>query len=112
MSATIARREGHEQLEQSDMHLAWNMAKIAKGGVSRTAIEETQQLTNKPCTDVREEQKRGVVFPWHIIVKAAIERHPVMVRENQTDHCLSGHYGTAKHPLTHWRLKGMAAPPN
>jgi len=43
MSATMARQGGWVQLEQSDMRLALNMAKMAKGGFSRTAIEETQQ---------------------------------------------------------------------
>jgi len=32
MSATMARQGGRVQLEQSDMRLAWNMAKTAKGG--------------------------------------------------------------------------------
>jgi histone H3/H4 len=48
MSATMARQGGREQLEQSDMCLALNMAKMAKGGFSRTAIEEMQQLFKKP----------------------------------------------------------------
>jgi len=32
MSATMARQGGRVQLEQSDMHLALNMAKMAKEG--------------------------------------------------------------------------------
>jgi len=44
MSATTARQEGRVQLEQSDMHLTLNMAKMAKGGFSLAAIEEMQQL--------------------------------------------------------------------
>jgi len=44
MSATMARQGGRVQLEQSDMCLALNMAKLAKGGFSLAAIEETQQL--------------------------------------------------------------------
>jgi len=55
MSATMAREGGHVQLEQSDMRLALNMAKMAKGGFSRTAIEETQRLIMKPHAVVREE---------------------------------------------------------
>ena len=52
MSATMARQGGGVQLEQSDMRLALNMAKMAKGGISRAAIKETQQLIKNPCTEV------------------------------------------------------------
>jgi hypothetical protein len=38
----MARQGGHVQLEQSDMRLALNMAKMAKGGFSRAEVEETQ----------------------------------------------------------------------
>jgi hypothetical protein len=111
MSATMARQGGRVQLEQSDMRLALNMAKMAKGGISRAAIEETQQLIKKPRAEVREKKKRGVEFPGHNKVKAAIERHPAMVRENQTDGCLPCQNGTAKNPETRWRRKGKRAPP-
>jgi len=60
MSATMAREGGWVQLEQSDMRLALNMAKMAKGGVSRSAIEKTQFLIKKPWAAVRQEKKRGV----------------------------------------------------
>jgi len=73
MLAAMAWREGCVQLEQSDMRVALNMAKIAKGGVWRAAIEETQYLIKKPCAKVREEMKQGVEFPGHNTVKAAIE---------------------------------------
>jgi len=65
-----------------------------KAGVSRAAIEETQQLIRKLRADFREEKKRGVVLPGHNMVKAAIERHPAMVRQNQTDSCLPCQKGT------------------
>jgi len=55
MSATIARQGGRVQVEQSDMRLALNMAKMAKGGFSRDAIEETQQLIKIPRAEVRVE---------------------------------------------------------
>ena len=42
-------------MEQSNMWLAMNMAKMAKGGFSRAAIEEMQYLIKKPCTEIREE---------------------------------------------------------
>jgi len=82
MSATMARQGGRVQLEQSDMRLALNKAKMADGGFSRATIEEMQQLIKKPRAEVREEKKQGVEFPGHRQVKAAIERHAAMVYEN------------------------------
>jgi hypothetical protein len=52
MSATMARQGGRVQLEQSDMHLALNMAKMAKEGFSPAAIEETKYLIKKPRAEV------------------------------------------------------------
>ena len=57
MSATMARQGGRVQLEQSDMGLALNMAKTAKGGFSCAAIKEMQQLIKIPHAEVREEKK-------------------------------------------------------
>jgi hypothetical protein len=111
MSATMARQGGRVQLEQSDMRLAFNMAKMAKEGFSRTAIEETKYLIKKPHAKVREEKMRGVEFPGHKKVKAAIQRHPAMLRHNQTPGCLPCQNGTAKNPQTRWRRKGTGAPP-
>jgi len=113
MSATMARQGGWVQLEQSDMHLALNIAKRAKERFSRAAFEETQQVIKKPGAKVREEKKWGGVFPRHNKVKAAIEGHPANVRENQTDGCLPCQNGTAKNPQTCWRRlgTGASAPP-
>jgi len=111
MSATVARQGGRVQLEQSVMCLALNMAKMARGGFSRTAIEETQQLIKKLRAEVRKEKKQGVQFSGHRKLKAAIERHPAMVYANQTDGCLACQNGTAKNPRTRWRRKGTGAPP-
>jgi hypothetical protein len=69
----MARQGGRLQLEQSNMLLALNMVKMAKGGFSRATIQETQQLIKKPRAEVREEKKRGVEFPRHQKVKAAME---------------------------------------
>ena len=88
MSATMARQGDRVQLEQSDIRLALSMAKMTKGGFSRATMEETQQLIKKPRAEVREEKKRGVEFPGHNKVKAAIERHLAMGYKNQTDGCL------------------------
>jgi len=111
MSATMARQVGRVQLEQSDMRLALNMAKIAKGGFLRAAIKETQQLIMKPRADVQEEKKLGVEFPGHQKVKAALERHLAMVYKNHTAGCLPCQNGTANNPVTRWRSKGTATPP-
>ena len=73
MSATMARQGGRVQLEQSNMRLALNKAKIAKEGFSGTAIQQTKILMKKPCAEVRDEKKRGVEFPGHQDVKAAIQ---------------------------------------
>ena len=52
MSATMARQGGQVQLEQSDMPLALNIAKMAKEGFLRAAIEETKYLIKKPRAKV------------------------------------------------------------
>jgi len=85
MSATMARQGGWVQLEQSDMRLALNKAKMAKEEFLRATIEETQQLIKKSRAEVREEKTRRVEFPSHKKVKAAIDRHPAMVYKNFTD---------------------------
>jgi len=111
MSATMARQGGQVQLEQSDMRVALNMAKMAKKEFSCAAIEETKYLIQKPRAEVREEKKRAVEFPGHKEVKAAMQRHPAMLRQNQTSGCLACQNGTAKYPQTSWRRKGTGAPP-
>jgi len=102
---------GQVQLEQSDMCLALNMAKMATGGFSCAAMEETQFLIKKLQAKVREEKKWGVEFPGHKNVTAAMERHLAMLRENQTDGCLPCQDGTAQNPQTRWWRKGTAVPP-
>jgi len=54
MSATMVRQGGQVQLEQSDMQLALNMAKMAIEEFSRATIEEMQLLMKKPRAKVRE----------------------------------------------------------
>jgi hypothetical protein len=106
----MARQGGHVQLEQSDMRLAFNIAKMAKGGLLRAAVEETQYLIKKPGAEVPEEKKWGVEFPGHNTVKAAIARHPAMLRQNLTPGCLPCQNDTTKNPQTRWRRKGTGAP--
>jgi len=107
----MARQGGRVQLEQSDMHLASNMAKMAKGGFSRAAIGETQFRIKQPWSDVLAEQKRRVEYPGHENVKAAMEWQPAMLRGNQMDGCLQCHNGTPQNPQKCWRRKGTVAPP-
>jgi len=112
MSAMMARQGGRVQLEQSDMCVALNMAKMAKAGFSHTAIVKTQYLIKKPRAEVREAKKRGVQFPGHNKVKAAMERHPAMLRQNHTPGCHSCQHGTAKKLQSTWRHNGTGAPPS
>jgi len=111
MSAAMARQGGRVQLEQSDMRLALNMAKMAKEGFLCAAIEETKYLIKEPRAEVREEMKRSVEFPGHKKVKAAIQRHLAMLCQNQKSGCLPCQNGTAKNPQTRWTHKETAAPP-
>jgi hypothetical protein len=111
MSATMAKQGGRVQLEQSDMCLALNMAKMAKEGFLRAAIKNTKYLLKKPHAEVQEEKKRGVQFPGHKKVKAAIQGHPAILRQNQTSSCLPCQNGTAKNPQTRWTRKSTGAPP-
>jgi hypothetical protein len=93
------------------MRCALNLGKMAKGGFSRAAIEETQYFIKKPCAEVRHEKKRGVEFPGHKKVKAAMECHLAMIRQNQLDGCLPCQNGKARNPQTRWKRKGTGAPP-
>ena len=88
MSATMARQGVRVQLEQSDMRLALSMARMATEGFSHAAIKETKYLIKGPRAEVREMKKRGVEFPAHKKMKAAIQRRPAMLRQNQTSSCL------------------------
>jgi len=110
MSATMARQGGRVHLEQSDMRLALNMAKMAKGGFSRATIEETEFLVKKPWAAVREEKEPGVAFRGHNDVNAVMERHPAMPQGHLTDGCLCFQNGSAQNPQTRCRRKGTGAP--
>jgi len=110
MPATMVRYGGRVQIEQSDMPLTLNTAKMAIWGFLRTTIDETQQQIKKPCVIVREEKKWGVEFHGHILVKAAIERHPAMVYKNHMDGCLPCQNCTTNNPQSGWRHRGTGAP--
>jgi len=87
------------------------MAKVAKGGFLRAAREETHIQIKKPRAEVPEKKKWGVEFPGHKNVKVAIERHPAMLWENQTDGYLPCQNDTAQNSQTRWRRKGTGARP-
>jgi len=74
-------------------------------------MEEAPFLTKTPYAEVREEKLRGVEYPGHMNLIAAMERHPALHRENQQDGCLSCQKGTAQNPQTRWRRKQMGAHP-
>jgi len=59
MTGTMTGQGGRVHLEQSDMHLALNIAKTAKEGILLARTEKTHQLIKKPRAEVREE-KNGV----------------------------------------------------
>ena len=107
----MARQGGRVQLEQSDMRLALNMAKMAKERFSGAAIEEMKYLIKKPRAEVREEKKRGVELPGHKKVTAAIQRHLAMLRHNEMPGCLHCQNGTAKNPQTRWGRNQTGTPP-
>jgi len=52
MSATMARQGGWVQLEQSEMRLGLNMAKMVKAGFSRAAIDHVKYLIKKIHAEV------------------------------------------------------------
>jgi hypothetical protein len=82
-TSSVTGLEHQVQLEQSDMRLALNVAKMAIQDCLGTAIEETQCLIIKPRVQVREDKKRGAGFPGHKKVKAAMKRHPDMFCRKQ-----------------------------
>ena len=92
------------------MRLALNMANMAKEGFSCTAIEKTQQQIKKPHAEVGEKKMRSVVFPGHNKVRTAIDIHPAMIRDTQTDGCFFRQNGTSKNPQTRWSHKATGAP--
>ena len=107
----MATEGGWVQLEQSDMRLALNVAKMTKRGFSSTAINEMNQLIKIPRAEVGEAKNWWVKFAGHKKVKAEIERHVAMICETQTDSCLPGQHGTAKNPRSCLRRIGTGAPP-
>jgi hypothetical protein len=111
MSATMARQGGRVELEQSDMRLSLNMAKMAKEGFSHTIMEEIKYLIKTPHAEIREEKKWDVEFPGHIQLKAGKHIHPAMPVQNQTSGGLPCQNGTAMNPHTPCTRKQPGAPP-
>jgi len=107
----MATQGGRVQLERSYMILALNMAKLAKEGFGHTAIEATKYLIKNSAAEVQEVTKRGVEYPGHKKLKAAIHRHQAMLCQNHMSGCLPCHTGPPKNLQTHWQCKGTGAPP-
>jgi len=93
------------------MLLALNMAKMAKEGITRAAIEEKKYLIKKPSADVRAEKMLGVEFPGYKKVLTVIQRDPAMRFQNQMSGSFPCQNITAKNPQTRWRRKETGPPP-
>lgn len=78
VSATMPRQGGQILLEQSDMRCDFNMATMAKAGISLTDFVETEYRTKKPRAELQEGKKPGVELPGCRMVKSAVERHPAI----------------------------------
>jgi len=111
MSATMARQGGQVQLEQSNMCLAFNMAKMVKEGCSHASIEETKNLMMNPRAEVHEARKQWAEFPGTREMNAAIERHPALVLDNLTDGYHPRRNCTQHTPRTCSGHRGTCAPP-
>jgi len=111
MSATVARQGGRVQLEQSNIHLALNIGKMAKGEFLHAGIQQTQYLIEKGLAEVREEKKRVVGLPQHPKVKDATDRKSAMRCENHIDGCLLGQTSAANRLQTRWRFQSSGVPP-
>jgi len=111
MSASMARQGGRVQLEPSNMHLAMNMAKMSKGRFPNSVIEHTQSLNSNPCTEVWEENNRGVEFPSHTMNKAVIGRPAAMLRQYHRAAWHPWPNGTTMNPQPRLRCKGISAHP-
>jgi len=111
MSATMPGQGGHVHLEYSDMCLALNIAKMAKGGFSCATREETQYLIKKCRAEVWEVKKWGVEFPGHNKVKAATESHLAMLRQNHTTGSLPCQNCTTINAQRRWRCNRPGVPP-
>ena len=111
MSPTMAMQGGRVQLEQSDRCPALNMAEMAIAVFLRGSLEEMEYLTKRPRAEVREEMKWVVESLGRRMLKAAIERHPAMLRQNHMNGCVPCQTGTKSITQTSWRRTGMGTPP-
>jgi hypothetical protein len=101
----MARQGRQVQLDESDIRLALNMAKMAQGEFSCTTIQQTHNQIKKPRAEIPEDTKQGIEFLGHKNVEALIDRHLAMLYPNHTARCLPGHNGNAKNPQTLWGRK-------
>jgi hypothetical protein len=82
MSGTMAGLWGDLLLEQWDMGLQLNMAKITRYWFSYTTMKGTQSHLNQPSSKVREEMPRCDEFDEHKTLYSMIEEHLFMVHQN------------------------------
>jgi hypothetical protein len=73
ISATMSRQGGQVQLEQSDIYLALNMAKMQNAGSSGATIADINYVMKEHSTEVREGKTREVEFPGNRIVKSSMK---------------------------------------
>jgi len=82
MSATMARQGGRVQLEKSDMRLALNMAKMARGGFSRAAIGVSNGSSFGPGRFYRSAWQRPYPIKNRRFFKRTITLRPqILIRE-------------------------------
>ena len=74
-----------------------------------TAIDITQCLANKPHTKFREVQNWSVEFAGNQRLKAAMERHPAMLHQNNMNRFLPRQQVTAKNHQSYWRCNSAGA---
>jgi len=110
MSARTARQVGRVQLEQSDMRLATNMAKMCKCQFSHTTIHETQYRIKNPDAEVREQMEWCIELPGYQQFNAVIARHQAIVCQNLIAGCPPCENGTEKNLETCWPQKRTGVP--
>jgi hypothetical protein len=95
MSITMARHGGQILLDQSDMRLSLNMAKLAQDRNLHSTIEEARYLIEKAHTEASDETMCGVMFCGLTKVNAVMERHCDMLLQNHMEGCHSCQLCTA-----------------
>jgi hypothetical protein len=86
------------------------MAKMAKVGFLRTTIEKIEFVIKQPRAKFEEVKKWGAELPERKLMKAVVERHLAILRQNDMRRCLPCQNITTNTLQTcRWR-KGKGAP--